>query len=261
MKLSAVLYVMLATLGIAVAVWVPVATYHSGSAAVPLLQAAVSPGPLSSAHAFLGAQCESCHTPNLGIEVVSCVTCHSTNMPLLAKQSTAFHATIQDCRGCHVEHQGAEARPIKVDHSVLTKVALRSAGAITGPPVATTTDAIAIRQFLTRITGDRTPTDAQALDCQSCHSFRDIHQTFMGPECAKCHTVATWKVAGYLHPSPRSTECGQCHKPPPSHRMMHFVMMDQGITGQRGASVEQCYACHLSDSWNDIKGVGWFKMH
>ncbi len=43
--------------------------------------------------------------------------------------------------------------------------------------------------------------------------------------------------------------------------MMHFAMMDQKITGQSGARVEQCYLCHQTGSFNDIKGVGWFKMH
>lgn len=43
--------------------------------------------------------------------------------------------------------------------------------------------------------------------------------------------------------------------------MMHFGTMDQEITGQRSARVEQCYFCHQTDSFNNIKGVGWFKMH
>src|SRR5205807_8299231 len=44
--------------------------------------------------------------------------CHSTAAADLAKQPTAFHADVQDCRGCHVEHAGA-IRPIKMDHAAL----------------------------------------------------------------------------------------------------------------------------------------------
>lgn len=43
--------------------------------------------------------------------------------------------------------------------------------------------------------------------------------------------------------------------------MVHFTIMDQGITGQRNARVEQCHACHLTNSFNQIRGVGWMKMH
>lgn len=43
--------------------------------------------------------------------------------------------------------------------------------------------------------------------------------------------------------------------------MMRFEMMDKGVTGQKNARVEQCFLCHQTDAFNDIKGVGWFKMH
>ena len=43
--------------------------------------------------------------------------------------------------------------------------------------------------------------------------------------------------------------------------MMHFSMMDQTIAGEKSARVDQCFKCHQTDSFNDIKGVGWVKMH
>ena len=43
--------------------------------------------------------------------------------------------------------------------------------------------------------------------------------------------------------------------------MMHFEMMDQTITGQEHARVEQCFLCHQTDAWNNIRGVGWYKHH
>lgn len=38
-------------------------------------------------------------------------------------------------------------------------------------------------------------------------------------------------------------------------------MMDQMITGQARATVNQCFLCHRTDSFNDIKDVGWLKHH
>lgn len=43
--------------------------------------------------------------------------------------------------------------------------------------------------------------------------------------------------------------------------MMHFEMMDKTITGEKSARVEQCFACHQTDSFNNIKGVGMVKVH
>ena len=124
------------------------------------------------------------------------------------------------------------ARPIKMDHAILDQVAAKDHGS---------------RRL------------AQLLS--PCHATRDKHQGYFGQDCASCHVVKTWKIEGYLHPSPRSTNCTQCHKAPPSHYMMHFSMMDKTIAGQGKARVEQCFACHQTDSFNNIKGVGWVKMH
>lgn len=231
MKLPSALYVVLAILGMFAVVGAMLTVYSSGSAALPLWASAVRPGPLSQAHAFLGDRCESCHAPNRGIVATKCVTCHAWAPELLMKPVTAFHANIGECRGCHLEHKGASVRPIQMDHAALERVAKRAGG----PPVA--------------------------LQCQSCHAFQDKHQGFFGKQCATCHATKTWDVPNFVHPSPRSTDCGQCHKPPPSHLMMHFEMMDKSITGQKTARVEQCNLCHQTDSFNNIRGVGWYDMH
>ncbi len=231
MKRAGTIYLVLAILGILAAIMVPATLYRSGSSALPIWGSAVSPGPLSGAHAFLEGKCESCHVPNQGITAAKCVTCHAFSPELLSKPATAFHANVGECLGCHVEHQGRQVRPVRVDHDVLQKIANRTAGR----PVP--------------------------LDCQSCHATRDKHQGLFGSDCASCHVTASWKIAGFLHPSPKSTSCSECHKAPPSHYMMHFEMMDKTISGQRAARVEQCYACHQTDSFNNIKGVGMVKVH
>lgn len=231
MKLPGAAYLMLSIFGLFAVVGTIVTIYSSGSHAVPYWASAVTPGPLSQAHAFLDDNCESCHAPNKGIVAAKCVTCHATAPELLMKPVTSFHATVGECRGCHVEHKGAAERPIKMDHAMLEAVAKRSGGSHVG------------------------------LQCRSCHAFQDKHQGFFGQQCATCHATETWDVSNFVHPSPRSTDCAQCHKPPPSHLMMHFSMMDRAITGQKTATVDQCQACHQTDSFNNIKGVGWFKMH
>uniref|UniRef100_UPI00397B908C OpgC domain-containing protein n=2 Tax=Bradyrhizobium TaxID=374 RepID=UPI00397B908C len=104
-------------------------------------------------------------------------------------------------------------------------------------------------------------TERAALDCAGCHSNREPHSGLFGRECAACHALASWKVVGFLHPSPTSKDCAQCHQAPPSHYMGHFIMMDRVIAGQEHASVDQCFLCHMTDSFNNIKSVGWMKHH
>ncbi|MDU0955263.1 MAG: cytochrome c3 family protein [Bradyrhizobium sp.] len=235
-----------------------VSLYQSGSASIPRWQAFFLPGPLSEKHRFLAGNCESCHAPTRGVEAAACIGCHSTAAADLAKQPTAFHADVQDCRGCHVEHAGA-IRPIKMDHAALLGIGSHlKSGEQSHPSVP--------RQMVDDLKGFlglpvSRLAEKTGLDCASCHSNREPHRDLFGRECANCHETGSWRIAGFLHPSPASKDCAQCHQAPPSHYMMHFQMMDKGVTGQEHAQVNQCFLGHRTDSWNDIKGVGWFKHH
>ena len=275
MRFTTLLYTALAAVGLAAAVAVPTAVHRFGSEGVPLWTAAANPGPLSAAHDFLGTQCEACHVPTRGVEAASCLTCHATAAPeLVTKPSTAFHQNIGECAGCHVEHQGRGRRPVNMDHAVLV-AAGHSRAATSG---AMQTEGEAIWHTLARLRSllDHTAADLRSstlvpnslpaegsnqLDCASCHANRDPHRTLFGRDCQSCHTTAAWTLGGFRHPSPRSRDCVQCHQAPPSHYMMHFEMMDRTITGQGQARVEQCFLCHQTDAWNNIRGVGWYKHH
>ena len=124
MKLAP-LYIGLIAAGAFTAALINIPLYRSGSIATSNFAAAVQPLPLSAKHEFIGGRCEACHTPLRGIEAVSCISCHATAAGDLGKQSTAFHASAQQCRDCHPEHKGT-GRLIAMDHSALLKIAARS---------------------------------------------------------------------------------------------------------------------------------------
>lgn len=253
MSVRAVLYAAAATLAVAGVLAVSVSLYRGGSQALPGWTAAVAPGSLSAKHTFLSDRCETCHTPTRGAEASACISCHTTAATALGKQSTAFHAATGECRGCHVEHAGG-IRPIRMNHaSLLRRNAFPSGRGAADQMVSD------IREFL-RL-GRPEEQEKASLDCAGCHSNREPHRGLFGPDCAGCHALDTWKIAGFLHPSPASKDCAQCHQAPPSHYMGHFLMMDRMMTGQMHATVDQCFLCHRTDSFNDIKGIGWLKHH
>ena len=222
----------------------------------------VSPGELSAAHAFLENECSKCHTTGKGIEAVNCVVCHANNQNLLQRQPTAFHASIGRCGECHAEHRGRSVRPVIMDHAVLARIGfstlLRQAPDSEGKRVAQSLNDW-MRSTRALQTGS-SPLEA-TLDCASCHSTKDRHQGLFGKECSQCHVTAEWKVAGFRHPSAQSFDCAQCHQAPPSHYMEHFRMVSMPVAGVQNARVNQCYLCHQTTSWNDIRRVGWYKHH
>ncbi len=231
---------------------------------VPFWQRQASPGPLSAAHASLERNCSACHTPVQSADDVKCIGCHVNNTALLQRQPTAFHASIDACSTCHIEHQGISTRPISMDHAALADIGLE---AIRRRPANPSDSRLLawIRQHEAAAevapTHPRVTSTEAALNCVTCHSTKDRHQGYFGGDCASCHRTASWTIAESLHPSPRSVECVQCHQPPPSHLMMHFTMVSRSVAKRPGARVDQCFLCHQTTSWNDIWQVGWYKHH
>lgn len=253
----------------AVAAASSLAVAHFGLAPSALaLKHFVNPGPLSPAHAYLADRCASCHETNIGVTAAKCTACHANAERLLGRQPTAFHASIRECRTCHVEHQGTNIRPIAMDHVELAKIGARTLALASGKDAASAARFRSLETWLRiRIPGQLDESSArEALNCAGCHATKDRHMGFFGSDCAQCHATTSWTIGEFQHPSPRSVECAQCHQAPPSHYMMHFDMISKKIAGQTAgccgsAQVKQCYRCHQTTSWNDIRGVGYYKHH
>lgn len=209
-------------------------------------QSQVSPGKLSAAHSQLSANCASCHTAVKGVDDAKCISCHAESKELLQRQPTAFHATVGNCASCHAEHLGTNANLRVMNHQALAQIGHKIL--FSGEGIVKDQD-IHVSAFETQ------------LNCASCHSTKDKHVGLFGQDCASCHATTQWTISAFQHPSVRSIDCAQCHQAPPSHYMEHFSMISQKIAGQEKAQVNQCYSCHQTTSFNDIKGVGYYKHH
>lgn len=248
-----------ALVAVVVWLWVP---RHPALKQPPSWQRVASPGLLSAAHAHLENNCAACHLPAVGVEPVNCIICHANNESILQRQPTAFHASISSCKECHREHQGRGIRPTKMDHVALAAIGLRQL-----KNDAPDSESQALRaQLVARSKQGSIPhphitIDETVLNCATCHSNDDRHFKLFGQDCAQCHTTDRWTIAEFRHPSPNSMDCAQCHQAPPSHYMMHFKMISARVAGKPHARVDQCFQCHQTTSWNDIKGAGWYKHH
>jgi hypothetical protein len=234
----------------------------------------VSPGELSQGHAALEDNCAACHSPVKGVEAKNCIVCHANNHTVLERQPTAFHANINSCTACHLEHQGRVATTSKMDHVSLARIGFKE---LERQPKQAGVNVPAIKRWLeeTHSASQQSahpnlrPEEA-LLNCATCHQTKDRHVGLFGADCASCHATAKWTVAEFRHPSATSQSCAQCHQAPPSHYMMHFNMISKKIARQEDSQVagccgpvqvNQCYRCHQTTSWNDIKGVGYYKHH
>ena len=224
----------------------------------------VLPGALSQPHAFLENNCAACHTSVKGVEAKNCIVCHADNKTVLQRQPSAFHANITACAACHLEHQGPGPSTTKMDHVALARIGFKE---LERQPQQAGVDVAAIKRWLeeTRVAPQLVPAhlrpEEALLNCATCHQTKDRHRGQFGADCASCHATSKWTIAEYRHPSSASQSCAQCHQAPPSHYMMHFKMISMSVARQEHANVTQCFLCHQTTSWNDIKGAGFYKHH
>ncbi len=214
----------------------------------------VNPGPLSQPHAFLETSCNDCHTPIKGVEASNCIVCHANNKTLLQREPTAFHGNISSCKECHTEHVGRISRPIAMNHAALSRIGFRQLAGSGG-------EVLNQSEGLTPYRTANSSSSQSQLNCTACHAKEDPHSGQFGLSCVECHDTERWSVAAFRHPSPRSRDCAQCHQGPPCHRTTHFRDVCAQVAGKPNAKVNECYSCHQSMTWNDIKGVGWYKSH
>ena len=232
-------------------------------------QRMVSPGALSQAHTSLEHNCAACHTSGNGVPPANCIVCHANSTALLQRQPTAFHANIGACADCHVEHRGIREKLAVMDHTAFSRIGLRQ---LKNNPDPETEDRLAASHFLRWINQQErqvpagqghtglTPEET-ILECAACHGNKDRHVGLFGQDCAQCHGSVAWTIPEFRHPPPTSMDCAQCHQAPPSHYMMHFKMVSMTTAGVEKAEVNQCFLCHQTTAWNDIKGVGFYKHH
>ena len=230
----------------------------------------VQPGKLSKSHADLEKNCNACHAPFRGLVREQCVTCHAAHTGILKKQNTSFHSSIASCTGCHFEHQGKDASITKMDHTHLALVATEMLNRSTSNTENAERGVTSIFQAARKGFHGTDISLERTLNCVFCHANQDRHMSLFGSDCSICHDTRKWSIASFRHPLPSSRDCSQCHQAPPSHYMMHFEMISKKLASQgaapnsgccRSAQVNQCFLCHQTTSWNDIKGTGFYKHH
>lgn len=232
-------------------------------------QRLVNPGELSVVHASLEQNCASCHTPVMGVDTTKCILCHANEESLLQRQPTAFHADVRECGSCHLEHQGHVRKPTNMDHRALAKIGLftlsRDGGSLGEAEMVrwNLTNWLEYSEVLVAspLNNPRLAPEEAILNCATCHKNDDRHFELLGQDCAACHATQAWTLPDFQHPSGNSMDCAHCHQAPPSHYMMHFTMISQRVAGQPRARVEQCFLCHQTTSWPDIKQAGMYKHH
>lgn len=216
-------------------------------------------------HAELAGNCAACHVDPWSSQMMAtrCLDCHADVRAQLDNPQSLHSAMpdVMQCRGCHVEHRGAQAS--------LTQVTLidfpheRTGFALTAHSRQANGEPFQC--------GDCHGEDYTSFDaarCETCHreyqpDFVSAHLADFGSDCLACHDGVD-RFTDFDHNRLRFTlvgehgelACRECHVNARTREALQAAQTDCAAchreddehNGQFGAD---CGLCHTSTSWED----------
>lgn len=215
------------------------------------VETAIMPGRVIKGHANVEADCAKCHVRfDRAAQPRLCLDCHAhSDVASDVRGGTGHHGRIKgrECRACHTEHKGREARIVVLDEQTfdhaLTDFKLRG------------------KHVGAKCEGCHRPGTkhrAAPQECNGCHLKDDKHRGELGLKCERCHRESVWKDTRVDHDKTRfplryrhaEAKCTACHSTgrytdsPRDCASCH--RKDEPHKGQLGA---QCDRCHDETKW------------
>ena len=211
----------------------------------------VMPGELVRAHAKLENDCGACHVRfKKGGQSDRCRACHE-KIDADLEAGTGFHgrdraARTLECRQCHTDHQGRDARIVLFDADAFDHEAtdFPLQGAHRAAPCNACHE-----------TGR--PYREAPHACGDCHQDDDWHMGRL-EDCGDCHTPVTWGAWRFDHDRTDfplkgahvEADCERCHANARYARTPKACNACHDLDDvHRGANGDQCQDCHGADQW------------
>ncbi|MCW9004346.1 MAG: cytochrome C [Gammaproteobacteria bacterium] len=209
------------------------------------------PGKVVNGHAKYEDNCNKCHdVTDKSRQRSLCLDCHEKIKADIDKV-TGYHgkheaASRQNCKLCHIDHEGRDADIIKLDKRVFeheyTDFKLQGAH---------------VRVECTQCHVENKKYREAPLQCYQCHD-KNPHHKEIGKKCNSCHSQDSWKVFKFDHDKTKfalkgrhkKINCNSCHmndrykNTPRQCYSCHSV--DDVHTGKNG---KECAKCHGVDDW------------
>jgi len=220
------------------------------------VEKALMPGQVIQGHAKYEEECSNCHERgNPAGQVRLCLSCHKeVAADVKGKQHFHGHLVEANCRSCHTDHKGRNAKIVILDKKHFDHKS-------TGLPLKGAHLKL-LAEKCDSCHAPQKPYRQASTECNSCHAKDDMHKGSLGPQCAQCHSEDTWKHGKFDHDKTRfqlegghrETACKECHadahyKNTPRDCYSCHKKDDQK-DGHKGQFGTKCETCHIADSWD-----------
>jgi hypothetical protein len=216
------------------------------------LESAIMPGAVTQAHIKQESDCKNCHVRfERSAQPRLCLDCHK-EVAADVRAKAGFHGRLKEreCRTCHTEHKGRDARIVKLDETTFdhtqTDFALR--GKHKGVNCS-------------NCHRPKTKHSAAPSTCVGCHRKDDKHKDTLGSKCENCHSESAWKETRFDHAKTRfplllhhaSVKCVECHADPQhlANTPRECVACHRKDDAHKAVLGEKCEKCHSEKTWKE----------
>ncbi|MBK7660055.1 MAG: cytochrome C [Betaproteobacteria bacterium] len=224
-------------------------------AAAQGIESVIMPGKVIEGHAKLESKCENCHVRfDKTAQTRLCGECHKA-VAADVQAKTGYHGRApevpgKECRACHTDHKGREARVAAIDAGrfdhARTDFALKGGHAKPG-----------LECKACHAAGKRWR-EAPG-QCVECHRKDDTHKGSLGSKCADCHNEKSWKEAAFDHDKTRFTlvgkhvdaKCAACHEKGYKDTPRECVSCHRKDDTHKGRYGPKCETCHDARNWDN----------
>lgn len=215
------------------------------------LESAVMPGKTIRGHADLELSCDNCHVRfDRSAQPRLCLDCHKA-VAQDVRARTGYHGGLKEtqCRVCHTDHKGREARIVVLDEHKFDHA--RTDFLLKGKHQAKTCASCHKAGAKHR---------AAPTDCAGCHVKDDLHKGGLGLRCDNCHSQDSWKDGRFDHAKTRfallqthaRVKCADCHLD------QKYSLTPRQCSGchrqddpHKGRYGNRCESCHGESEWKN----------
>lgn len=221
----------------------------AGPALAQSLETAVMPGKVIEGHAKVESDCKRCHIRfDRAAQPRLCLDCHK-EVVADVRAGAGFHGRLKgrDCRRCHTDHRGREARIVQLEEKAFDHAA--------------TDFALRGKHTAASCASCHRPGDkhrAAPSDCAACHRKGDAHKGRLGAACADCHDAANWKDTRFDHGKTRFAllqrhariKCAACHADQRfADTARDCLTCHRKDDTHKGHFGPRCASCHDAADW------------
>jgi hypothetical protein len=218
------------------------------------LESAIMPGAVIQGHIKQESDCKNCHIRfERSAQPRLCLDCHK-DVAADVRTKKGYHGRLKEreCRTCHTEHKGRDAKIAAFDERTFDHA--QTDYALQGKHK---------RVVCSNCHRAKAKYSAAPSACNGCHRKDDKHKDTLGGKCENCHNESNWKETRFDHTKTQfplllrhdKIKCVECHADPMRYAKtpLDCLSCHRKDDKHKDTLGPKCGSCHNAGNWKEAR--------